>query len=401
VVASPGSRTSDTNPGPLQHPGNKGRERLTSSLCACGAWLGELGLEPTPALFIEHLVAIFEEVRRVLHPSGLCFVNLGDSYQSTSGGGQQVQQTNTGAGLATRRQPANVTNIPPKSLLLIPERFAIAMQEAGWIVRSRIAWCKKSAMPESVKDRPTSAWEHIWMFSKSRTYYYDAEAVVQPSTERTLNETRSSRSNPPGYSGNPNAVGVTGHPMGSRTSANLRNFWLLGPEPSSLNHYAAFPTEIPKRCILAGTPQRGVCPKCLSHRERLVERERGDVDGIGRPKAGPGGYGSATSTLSLSGNGSKEWAERGAKVRTVDWRPSCRCDAGPPIPATVLDPFLGSGTTLLVANRLGRSGVGIELNESYARMAAERIENDAGWLADVHVETPEPARQHDLFEALG
>jgi hypothetical protein len=132
-----------------------------------------------------------------------------------------------------------------------------------------------------------------------------------------------------------------------------------------------------------------------------VERERGDVDGIGRPKAGPGGYGSATSTLSLSGNGSKEWAERGAKVRTVDWRPSCRCDAGPPIPATVLDPFLGSGTTLLVANRLGRSGVGIELNESYARMAAERIENDAGWLADVHVETPEPARQHDLFEALG
>jgi hypothetical protein len=92
VVPSPGSRTSDTKPGPMQHPGNMGREKLIGNVCACGAWRGELGVEPTPALFIEHLVAIFAEVKRVLRPDGLVFVNLGDSYanDAKSGAGRRA-----------------------------------------------------------------------------------------------------------------------------------------------------------------------------------------------------------------------------------------------------------------------------------------------------------------------
>jgi DNA modification methylase len=177
------------------------------------------------------------------------------------------------------------------------------MQDRGWIVRSRIAWCKTSAMPESVRDRPTSAWEHLWMFSKSARYFYDADAVAQPS--------KSTAPSGNGYA-RPERLSVDGVHQGQSapwqptpTSA-LRNFWLLGPEPSRLNHYAGFPTEIPKRCILAGS-------------------RRGD---------------------------------------------------------TVLDPFLGSGTTALVADRLGRNAVGIELNPTYAAMARDRIANDAPMVSE-------------------
>jgi DNA modification methylase len=295
---------------------------------------GQMGLEQTPADFIANLVAVFDEVKRVLRPDGLCFVNLGDSYAGSGKGptgangigDQEQRQGFTGGRGATslfvapgdepefynaQQRTPSVSNIPAKNLLLIPERFAVAMQDAGWVVRSRIAWCKKSSMPESVRDRPTSAWEHIWMFSKSARYFYDAEAVRQPHAEPA-------RGNGKVESGTPHTRGGTiergptwvpavreYNPAG----ANLRNFWLLGPEPLRESHYAAFPTEIPRRCILAGS-------------------RRGD---------------------------------------------------------TVLDPFLGSGTTALVADQLGRDAIGIELSPKYAAMAEQRIAGDCPMFTDVAV----------------
>jgi len=284
---------------------------------------GQIGLEATPAEFIAALVEVFEDVRRVLRPDGVVFVNLGDSYSSQGGRGEarmvELGKPSTGAKTVAQARgdaPGTKTGgIPSKNLLLIPQRFAIAMQDAGWYVRSQIAWCKTSAMPESVRDRPTSAWESIWMLTKSPRYFWDQDAVRQPNTEATIARHSGAQGAPPAdayrlglHSLAPHrgTLGVNG---GKVNGANLRNYWLLGPEPSREEHYAAFPSEIPRRCILAAS-------------------RPGD---------------------------------------------------------TILDPFLGSGTTALVADQLGRNAIGCELNPTYAEMARRRITNDGPMFADVQV----------------
>lgn len=566
---------------------------------------GQIGLERTPAEYLDALFAIFDEVKRVMRKDATLWVNLGDSY---SGSGKGPTGGN-GIGDQEQRQGFHdkhaYRGIPAKSLLLIPERFAIGMQERGWIVRSRIAWCKTSAMPESVhgsfftrhrvtmseyetlqrlrttarpfavsaeagalsgvqhgsesgvspdgylsssqgaipaeregnsigasegrttrdtgeapavqriptganqqsqvrgdgegqgrscseggevrnvrawqgsraqtgcspeiqppvgreeessrpplptdagwescshrsnaaaasgycgehgstidgsgmagdpegeslpllllqgenqaingsrdpaeqgwgtsqgergasvhpvqltkeqpsdaalvdcpgcaqcernsglilkkgSGRPTSAWEHIWVFAKSSDYYWDDTAVK------------------------------------SGSGSQLRNFWLLGPEPSRENHYAAFVTEVPKRCILAGTSAKGACPACGTGWVRMVERGY-----VATPKACKGVTVRSDAAAAILAGDQGARRARDGHVKglmradtTLGWQPGCSCDAGPPVPQTVLDPFLGTGTTALVADRLGRSGIGIELKPEYVAIARRRIESD-------------------------
>ena len=165
-------------------------------------------------------------------------------------------------------------------------------------------------------------------------------------------------------------------PADNPNGRNLWNYWTLSPEPFPESHFATFPTEIPRRAILAGTSARGCCPRCGAPWRRVVDKRLVIHSGLrdeGRTKGlddsnGWGGY------------------PRGKnEVETTGWQPSCRCDAGEPVPATVLDPFAGAGTSLMVANRLGRNAVGAELNPAYADMAARRIRADLGMLADVAV----------------
>ncbi len=141
----------------------------------------------------------------------------------------------------------------------------------------------------------------------------------------------------------------------------------------SQGHFAVFPPALVEPCIKAGSSQRGCCPECGAGWIRCVEHRKGDTETQGRPKR-TGGMGSDTSTLSLSGNGSKEWAERGGKSTTTGWRPGCTCDAGNPISATVIDIFGGAGTVGLVAEQLGRDSILCELNASYAEMSRQRID---------------------------
>ncbi len=141
---------------------------------------GQLGLEPTPDEYVTGMVNVFREVRRVLRDDGTVWLNLGDSYVTTSGGGQQVAQTNTGAGLAADRVPAHRAGLKPKDLCGIPWRVALALQADGWWLRQDIIWHKPNPMPESVTDRPTKAHEYIFLLSKGPRYYYDHEAVKEP-----------------------------------------------------------------------------------------------------------------------------------------------------------------------------------------------------------------------------
>ena len=332
---------------------------------------GQLGLEKTPQEYVEKTVEVFAEVWRVLRDDGTVWLNIGDSYNGSGGvGGDGKQHTNQGS-VERLDNRAGWAGLKPKDLVLIPERLALALQDAGWYVRSRIAWCKKSSMPESVRDRPTSAWEHIWLLSKQAKYYYDAEAVRQTDlgTDHSHRNVLDGPSlNAPGQSHQSGIRSVAGR---NGAGANLRNYWLLGPEPYPDAHFATFPSEIPRRAILAGTSAKGCCPECGAPWVREVDSIPATSKECPKTQAAHearGGTGIATGTVGKSGSGRIDGYRR-----TTGWSPSCDHDANP-IPCTVLDPFLGSGTTSLVAEQLGRDSIGIELNPEYAAMAEKRIQ---------------------------
>ena len=349
---------------------NSAREQADSKIergfCRCGAWRGSLGLEPEPALYVEHMVEVFREVRRVLRRDGTLWLNIGDSYAAQHGQRKETdkagdkQRSNT----ASTGTPSRcVPGIKPKDMIGIPWMLAFALRADGWWLRSEITWAKRAPMPESVTDRPTMATEKVFLLAKSARYFYDAAAVKEDmevsSVTRVAQATRSARN---GLENLRDAVEA------GQTKRNMRNWWLLGPEPFPESHFAVFPTEIPRRAILAGTSAKGCCPKCGAPWDRVGERESRPnvVTGVlrevgGRPHRNPGGG---------VGNDAR-------KASDIGWRPTCRCAAGAPIAATVLDPFLGAGTTALVADRLGRNCIGIELSPDYVAMGERRLRADA------------------------
>lgn len=238
---------------------------------------GQFGLESTPDEYVAKLVEVFREVKRVLRDDGTLWLNLGDSYSGSGKGGNPddsphvKQRTNVGS-LSVRGIKRN--GLKPKDLVGIPWRVAFALQEDGWYLRSCITWCKRAPMPESVQDRPTSATEQIFLLSKSERYYYNAEAVretsIEPNWESRL-QRASDKSKPTdkvngirqrtdkqrghsrrhaGFNDRWDAMKKTEQMSGCR---NMRNWWLLGPEPYPGAHFATFPSEIPERCILAAS----------------------------------------------------------------------------------------------------------------------------------------------------
>lgn len=332
----------------------------------------------------------------MLHPSGTCWVNLGDSYAGsgkgpTSGnaignpedGNQEERQGVAGWGArmgSVHGEVGHTSGVTPppglkaKDLCLIPFRFALAMQQDGWWVRSDIAWCKTSAMPEAVTDRPTSAWEHVFLFTKSARYYYDGDAVRQ----RAARDWGDAGGSLLGHTGWATAAGRNDDTRNDGTNAdtagaNLRNWWALSPEPLRAEHYAAYPTELVRRCLLAGSSERGVCAACSAPWQRVVER--GELAGEARIQAGPRPAADerGISPTGLARTNGRTWRER----VEIGWTPSCRCSAADPIPALTLDPFAGSGTTGLVALRHNRRFLGLDLNPTYVRMARQRIVADA------------------------
>lgn len=351
---------------------------------------GQIGLEASPDEFVCKLVEVFREVWRVLRPDATLWLNIGDSYAGSGKGqtgwngiGNQTERQGFHDAYHLARDNGQRARWPryakPKDLLLIPFRLALALQQDGWYIRSDIAWCKKSCMPESVQDRPTNAWEHVFLLSKQPRYYYDADAVRElTGFESTTEEYEQVKANGTWQSGGltrgagalkgASAPSLT-HPNGR----NQRNFWLLGPEPFAEAHFATFVPEIPRRAILAGTSEKGVCAVCGAPWVRETERHAEQPPSINAKAlhTQTGGV----DTARLNGSAGTSF--------TVGWRPSCAHAEAPPRPATVLDPFFGAGTTGLVTDRLGRDCIGIEINEKYAEIARRRIVGDAPMFTEV------------------
>jgi DNA modification methylase len=345
---------------------------------------GQIGLESTPEAYVARMVEVFREVRRVLRDDGTCWVNLGDSYAATTkqtGRNDNGQRASAPAEWNCRYEYDRTKirmggSLKPKDLVGIPWRVAFALQADGWWLRQDIIWHKPNPMPESVRDRCTKAHEYVFLMTKSERYYYDAEAISEPASQSSgWAKQRKNGTDTWKYGkaagGDPNSTNGVGGTLALGSTRNRRSVWTITTKPYSGAHFAVMPPDLVEPCIKAGCPEQ-CCPVCGAGYERIVEQKKGDTEASDRPKR-TAGMSSKTSTLSLSGNGSKEWAERGGKRLTLGWKPACDCATTGTIPGTVLDPFAGSGTTLAVAAELGRNGIGCELNPEYIKLAEERI----------------------------
>jgi len=320
--------------------------------CAdCGAWRGQLGLEPSLELYVVHMVEVFRGLRRVLKSSGTVWINLGDCYNAATNAprvasGTRVGYWEAGGSMGDRRVKA--TGLKAKDLVGIPWRVALALQADGWYLRSDVIWSKPNPVPEGVRDRPVRAHEYLFLLSKEPRYFYDTEAVreVGVATDR----------------------GTRARVAAIRRGHAQRSVWSIPTQRYHQAHFATFPERLVEPCILAGTSAAGCCPHCgRAWQRRVCVRY-----------ANPG---------NRSSNGPRSTERRyesaGFRKRLIRvvgdqvWQPGCDCGQQR-IPATVLDPFAGSGTTLAVARRLGRRGIGIELNASYVDLARERV-RAIGW----------------------
>lgn len=305
---------------------------LSDGTCVkCGAWKGQLGLEPHPQMFIDHIVEIFHEVQRVLKPTGCLFLNLGDTYF----GGGRGQKFAEGYKQASNKDSSSYASIPPvksdgsnwlrpKQKLLIPERIAIAMQDDGWLLRNSIVWHKINHMPESVTDRLTRSYETVFFFTKSSKYYFNLDKIRKPYPKATIDRCkRAFQSNNKTYAANFDtskhvtwAKKITKHDLATNrignfsysdplhtkaynpVGANPGDVWSLTQEGYKEAHFATFPTKLVYRGLSCGCPPDGL----------------------------------------------------------------------------VLDPFSGSGTTLYVARKMALHYIGIELNPEYIKLAKKRLD---------------------------
>jgi len=356
-------------------------QRKTCRKCGAVREDRQLGLEETPDEYIARMVEIFREVRRVLRPDGIAWINLGDSYASSVGGGQNDLSTSTVTGSRKKRDPKNETGIKrsaglkPKDLVGIPWRVALALQADGWYLRSDVIWSKPNPMPESVTDRPTKAHEYVFMLTKSERYFFDADAVAEESVDQESltgrhrrNPDKFARHDPNGFA--MTRAGFANIPDGKMyPTRNIRTVWTIATEPYPEAHFAVFPTAIPDRCIRAATSDAGSCSVCGAPFAKEIDRvaqppKDWNRKGDGDPKL-------ATRPRGKNGQTHAEW-----KATHPDtfrgWHPTCEHENADAVPCTVLDPFAGSGTTLAVALELRRHAIGIELNPDFVPLIKRR-----------------------------
>jgi DNA modification methylase len=386
-------------------PGGRGgsfpesRQTYGQTCGKCGATRidQQIGLEATPDEWVERLVGVFRELRRVLRDDGQLWIEVGDSFASSS----TYNTTNTlhtengwkqdGERRPNVRPPAGVK---PKDLIGAPWLLAFALRADGWYLRSEIIWAKPNPMPESCRDRPTVSHSRVFLLTKSARYFYDAEAIREPHHIGNGGRQRAQlRGN-----ASPRIAAAPGSKQTGSTfdtheynpaGRNRRSVWTIPTEPYPEAHFATWPTRLVEPMVLAGTSERGVCPECGAPWERITEQEKENVKPV---TIGPKvqGYLDRDDRQRPFPQGRTGESFRW-KVTTTGWRPTCKHQVlgphgsngeegyapPPPVPATILDPFGGAGTTAVVARKLGRRAILLELNADYCALAARRLQQQS------------------------
>lgn len=357
---------------------------------------GQIGLEATPEEFIENMVCVGREIRRVLRKDGTLWLNIGDCYATGAGkvgtqpgGGAQGERWKGNRGdrpgspkhsdgaVGPMTQPNRLPQegLKPKDLVGQPWMLAFALRADGWYLRSDVIWSKPNPMPESVTDRPTKAHEYVFLLTKSERYFYDAEAIREPSSsgpsdvkkmiegkERIGGLTKESADPLHAVSSLTN-VGQR-RAVGTPDGRNRRSVWSVPTAPFPEAHFATFPPALVEPCIQAGTSEWGCCPECGAPWKRIimVDDHAGVLGESYHPHLDD----------QHRGQHGVPSADKAPIKRTTGWAPTCTHEA-PPVPCIVLDPFMGSGTTALVAAKAGRDYLGIELNPDYVAMSERRL----------------------------
>lgn len=327
----------------------------------------EMGSEATPEDFVANLVAVFAALRPALRDDGTLWLNLGDSYVANRGNSPKKPGHDNKAVHSTLAIRQNRIPGKEKDLIGIPWRVAFALQADGWILRSDIIWHKPNPMPESVRDRPTRAHEYLFLLTKQARYFYDALAIAEDATADNRELFRGADKYTGGNAFNNSAEKQAtgrGHVANLTGTRNKRSVWSIPTSPFPGSHFATFPPELVRPCIRAGTSAYGACAACGAPWRRVVERTPMVIARSGRSEA-MGEYGRTNTSGTML---------EPPTSTTTGWEPSCQCGTAETVPCLVCDPFLGSGTTAMVAIEEGRRWVGCDLDARNAALVAGRID---------------------------
>lgn len=339
---------------------------------------GQIGREETPEEYVRALTDVFREVRRVLRDDGTLWLNLGDSYMGSGKGYGDVgnpckQNTNVGT-LQNRGQKPHTLGRHPlikaKDLVGIPWMAAFALRDDGWYLRSEIIWSKPNPMPESVEDRPTTAHEKIFLLSKRSNYHYDYAAVREPLAESSVERLSQDVDAQEGSSRANGGEKING----KMKAVAHKNLEVPGRKPHAF-HVA----RTQKPIYFGGEKGRNYTP------EENDPNYRNGTDQWGREYLAKDGKRNKRTVWEVASHPFKEAHFATYPPKLIEPCILAGCPAG----GTVLDPFFGAGTTGLVADRLQRHCIGVEINPEYVGIAEKRIASEAGMFHDVRRETPE------------
>jgi len=295
----------------------------------------QIGLEESLDEYISELVGVGDALRRVLRDDGSWWLNLGDGYAGSGRGAWDKDDQKESWTFNGGKAPERDTNLKRKNKMLVPHRVAIALQEAGWVVRNDVTWLKPNPMPQSVKDRLNTTTEQIFHLTPQPDYWYDLDAIREPYAEKTkiakknghsVSGEKRTRDDSPGNHDEGGLYAKSREEQMNSAGKNPGDVFEITTEPFPDAHFAVYPSALCDKPIKASCPPT-VCAECGAPYERESE----------------------------------------------GWSQTCECDTDDTEPGIVIDPFAGAGTTLLKAKQLGRRFVGVELNAEYADMARARV----------------------------
>lgn len=397
-------------------------------------WVGQLGAESTPELFIQHLIEVMREVRRVLRPDGVFWLNIGDSWAGSWGNYGKRNGRQREVRTARHDRPAykdytsrpassyKVDGVKPLDMMLVPEQLALAARADGWFVRSVLIWAKGvsltteyngNPMPESVNGwrweqcrvkvdgefqpclgcekcasnggfvlrkgswRPTDSYEQVLMLTKTKSYFCDREAVLEASVYPAGESRKGGNGHKSLDAGSRTTEGLHNKDWNGNGGRNLRSVLVVPTAGFKGAHFAVFPPKLIEPLIKSATSEAGCCPSCGAPWVRVIGSKEVSFQG------GSGRAGRSAENINAIGKWAGKQYGKNIKLgpvvssRTVGWLPTCGCDYRDPIPCRVLDPFSGAGTTALVCDRLGLESFNIDTSAKYIELAEQRLSDDA------------------------